>query len=83
MATKKTVKKAPAVVKATPETREVGTDGEYNKYPKYHGCLRFDDDNIFEITKDDAGIRVLYNNEVVYPPAPSVPEYDFSDGENF
>lgn len=24
-------------------------DGEYNKYPKYHGCLRFDDDNIYTV----------------------------------
>ena len=61
MATKKTVKKAPAVVRATPETQEVRTDGEYNKYPKYHGCIRFDDDHIVEVNIINDKIEVLYN----------------------
>lgn len=63
MATKKTVKKAPAVVKATPEAQEVRADGEHNKYPVYHGCIRFDDDNIVEVSIRNNTPMFLYNGQ--------------------
>lgn len=36
----------------TEGTRDSNNDGEYNKYPLYHGCIRFDDDNIVCVTPD-------------------------------
>jgi len=63
MATKKTVKKAPAVVRDTPEVQEARADGEYNKYPVYHGCLRFDDDNIVSSFIDDNKYSIIKIND--------------------
>ena len=65
MATKKTVKKVLPVVKATPEVQEVRADGEYNKYPVYHGCIRFDDDNIVEVNIINGTPSFKYNGEEI------------------
>ena len=65
MATKKTVNKAPAVVRETPEVQEVRSDGEYNKYPVYHGNIRFDDDNIVSADITNGTPVLKYNGEIV------------------
>lgn len=40
-------------------------DGEYNKYPVYHGCLRFDDKNIIEADVSENAVSVSYNGEPI------------------
>lgn len=38
-------------------------DGEYNKYPKYHGCIRFDDDTIVSSFIDDNNYSIIKIND--------------------
>ena len=37
--------------------------GEYNKYPKYHGCIRFDDDAIVSAFIDDNNYSIIKLND--------------------
>ncbi len=50
------------VLMNTGETRDAVNDGEYNKYPVYHGCIRFDDDNIICAKIENQNPSIYYNN---------------------